>query len=379
MFIDVESTLSATTMRSARGQLPTPALVIDSAIVGRNVRRMADYARQHGLRLRPHTKTHKSLFLAAAQLDAGAAGLTVAKVGEAQLMAEVCNDLLLAYPAVDPPRCEAVAALARDRRISVALDTLTALDAVAQAARRAGTIVGILVDLDVGLGRTGVQSAAQALSLAQSVEAAQGLRLDGLFCYPGHIWQSPDHQEPFLKAVSDRLQETLDLWAAHGLAASTVSGGSTPTAYRSHLVPQLTEIRPGTYIFNDMNTALGGFCSIDDCAARIVCTVVSDAVPGKVIVDAGSKTLTSDRCIPAPESGHGHIVEYPQARISRLSEEHGEIEIPAGSCDQAPKVGERLTIIPNHICPCINLQDRAWWLEADEVKELRIDARGRLS
>jgi D-serine deaminase-like pyridoxal phosphate-dependent protein len=177
--------------------------------------------------------------------------------------------------------------------------------------------------------------------------------------------------------VSAKLAEALDLWKSHGEQAKIVSGGSTPTAYQSHLVSEYTEIRPGTYIYNDMNTVRGGWCKLEDCAARIVCTVVSSAVPNQVVIDAGSKTLTSDRCIPAPDSGHGYIVEYPQATITKLSEEHGQVDIRG--CERTPKLGERITIIPNHICPCINLQDNVWWLECDECEPLPVEARGKLS
>ena len=152
--------------------------------------------------------------------------------------------------------------------------------------------------------------------------AAPGLRLDGIFCYPGHIWAKPAEQAAPLAAVAAKLQEAIDRFDRHGLCRGVVSGGSTPTAYQSHLVPQVTEIRPGTYVFNDMNTVRGGFCTLDDCAAAILCTVVSDAVAGQVVLDGGTKTFTSDRCGPAPDSGHGFIVEYPDAMITKLTEEN---------------------------------------------------------
>lgn len=358
--------------------IATPSLVIDGEVVSKNIRRMQHHAGEHHLRLRPHAKTHKSRRFAEAQIAAGACGLTVAKVGEAEVLADLTEDLLLAYPAVDATRCRRLALLAGERTVRVAVDSAYAVAALAGAAREAGVVIGILVDLDVGLGRTGVESPRAAVELAEAVERSAGLRLDGLFCYPGHVWQPPAEQGPALRAVASKLEETLDLWKKHGLTAEIVSGGSTPTAYQSHLIPQLTEVRPGTYIFNDMNTVRGGFCTVEDCAARIVCTVVSDAVRGKVVIDAGSKTLTSDRCIPAPDSGHGLIVEHPGAKITRLSEEHGEVDI--SGCGQPPKIGERVTVIPNHICPCINLQDSVW-LRSDDgpLEELTIDARGRLS
>ena len=137
-------------------------------------------------------------------------------------------------------------------------------------------------------------------------------------------------------------------------------------------------MRPGTYIYNDLDMLKGGYCEFPDCAARLICTVVSDAVPDQVVIDGGGKTLTYDICAPDPQSGHGHVVEYPEARISQLTEEHGQVDV--SRCDRRPRIGERVTVIPNHICPCVNLQNRAWWLEPGQPpQELPIDARGMLS
>jgi D-serine deaminase-like pyridoxal phosphate-dependent protein len=357
--------------------LPTPAILIDADAVRRNIERMAKYAREHNLRLRPHAKTHKSALLGKMQIEAGAAGLTVAKAGEAEVMASATDDLLVAFPAVDPRRCATLAKLARDRTVRVAVDSPAAADALSSAAAATGSTIGVLVDLDVGLHRTGVQTAQEALALARYVSRRAGLRLDGLFFYPGHIGGPCAAQEEKLRAVDAKLAETIDLWPDNGVDAKIVSGGSTPTAFQSHLVTRMTEMRPGTYVYCDMNALRGGYASLDDCAARVVATVVSTAVPGQFVVDAGSKTLTMDRCGPAPDSGHGMVVEYPRAKIAKLTEEHGQVD--ATGCDRLPKVGERVTIIPNHICPCINLQDQVWWREDGEPpRPMRVDARGRV-
>ncbi len=359
-------------------QLPTPAMVLDSTVVRQNIRRLADYGTKVGLGIRPHTKTHKSRSVAAMQLEAGAVGLTTAKVGEAEVISKAGEDLLLAYPPVDAIRTQRLALLAHDRTVRAAIDSVTALEAVAEAARRADVTIGLLVDLDVGFGRTGVQSPEDALALARAIDSTAGVRLDGIMCYPGHVWAPSDQQAIPLQAVDAILIETIDRWTQGGLAAPIVSGGSTPTAYQSHFVTQLTEIRPGTSIYNDMNTVHGGYCTLADCAARIVCTVVSNAVPGQVVIDAGTKTLTSDRCFPAPDSGHGHVLEYPKAKITQLSEEHGQIDITR--CESQPNVGERVTVIPNHICPCVNLQDMVWWIEQGQPPQpLTVDARGKLT
>lgn len=356
----------------------TPALLIDLDVVDRNISRLADYARTKKIGIRPHTKTHKSLVMARKQISTGAVGLTAAKAGELEIMSQASDDLLLAYPAVDAHRCERIAKLARGKTIRVAVDSPQALDALSTAAANAGATIGILVDLDIGFHRTGLQTPAQALELAQTVAKKTSLRLDGLFIYPGHLWAEPIEQSRQLAAIADVIAETLSLWKASGLEAKIVSGGSTPTAYQSHFIPQLTEIRPGTYIYNDMNTVNAGFCGLDDCAARFVCTVVSNAVPGKVVIDAGTKTLAADRNAAMPDSGHGHVVEYPAARIVRLSEEHGEIDV--SKCDRAPGIGQRVHVIPNHICPCVNLQDGAWIRGNDKRLEwLKTDARGMLT
>jgi D-serine deaminase-like pyridoxal phosphate-dependent protein len=312
------------------------------------------------------------------QLARGAVGLTVAKAGEARVMAEVCDDILMAYPAGDPARCAELARIGQSKRVRVAVDSIEALDANAAAALSHGITIGILVDLDVGHHRTGVQSPEEGLALAQYASRTPGLSLDGILFFPGHLSHGPPAaNEPKLRAISKLLAGTLDLWKRAGLHARIVSGGSTPTAMQSHLIPELTEIRPGTYIFNDMNSVRSGCATLEDCAARIVTTVVSTAVPGQIVLDAGSKTLTSDRCGPAPDSGYGYIVEFPNAKIMKLSEEHAQVDVT--ECQSPPKLGEQLTVIPNHICPCINLQDNVWWQEPGEAPQpLLVEARGKV-
>lgn len=343
-----------------------------------NIRRMADYARDHSIGLRPHAKTHKSLDVAELQREHGAIGFTVAKVSEAEVFAETCDELLLAYPVVDADRARRVAALTPRSDLKVAIDSIHASETLSDACREAGVTLGILVDLDVGLHRTGVATPAGAVELAHAVDRMPGLVFRGIFCYPGHIWTAKQRQTEELQQVADRLQEMLDMCQAAGLDSGIVSGGSTPTAFQSHQIPQYTEIRPGTYPFNDMNTVKGGFCELADCAATIVATVVSDAAPGQVVIDAGSKTLAADRCVPDPEGGHGYVIGFPQARVSKLSEEHGQIDIRG--CTAKPKIGDRLSIVPNHVCPCINLQNRVWWrIPGGECRPMTVHARGHAS
>ena len=356
-------------------ELPTPALVVDVKTVRRNIAKMADYARAHRLNLRPHAKTHKSIRVGRMQIEAGAIGLAVAKPGEAAVMAEAANDLMVAYPAFDAFRTPVLMKLAAaGKTIRVAVDSREAVDRLADAASEK---IGILVDLDVGFHRTGVQSPTAATELAKYIAQHNRVRLDGIMIFPGHVFSRAAEQQPALEAISALLDETLGQWSRAGLKADIVSGGSTPSAMQSHAVRGLTEIRPGTYAYYDANCVAGGWCSLDDCAARMTCTVVSTAVPSKCVIDAGSKTLTSDRRFDAPDkAGFGYVVELPNAKISRLSEEHGEIELNG---EPPPKIGQRLTVIPNHICPCVNLHDRFWFREEDgRLTESRVDARGKV-
>jgi D-serine deaminase-like pyridoxal phosphate-dependent protein len=353
----------------------TPFVLIDGRVVEANLQRAATYTTEHHLRLRPHTKTHKMLHLARRQCALGAVGLTAAKPEEARIMAEATDDLLLAYPVVVEAGAAVLAELARRITIRAIADTLTGIECLQHAAQQAGVTIGVLIDMDLGMGRTGVTDPAAALHLARAVDRAEALRLDGLFVYPGQVWAKPEDQPQLLGELDQSIHNALALWERAGLSAAIVSGGSTPTLYQSHHMSALTEIRPGTYLFNDMNTVRGGFCELADCAARVVCTVVSDAAPGRFILDAGSKTLTSDRLIPADGRGHGLIIEHPGAVIEALSEEHGHVSLATES--QSPGLGRRLSVIPNHICPCINLHEQVWWTtDGANAAPVVVSARG---
>jgi D-serine deaminase-like pyridoxal phosphate-dependent protein len=243
--------------------VPTPCIVVHLPTVRRNLQNMADYASRHNLALRPHFKTNKSLFMARLQLEAGAIGFSCAKAGEAETLGTLGRDILLAYPAFDEARSTRLARLAHEMPIRVAVDSTLAIDRLAQAARSAGSTIGILIDIDVGFHRTGVQTVEQASRLAAHAASSNGTRLDGIMVYPGHIGAPLSEQPPRLAAVQEILHDALERFHAAGLPTPIVSGGSTPTAYNSHLVPALTEIRPGTYIYNDRNTLAGGYCTRD--------------------------------------------------------------------------------------------------------------------
>lgn len=349
--------------------LDTPALIVDLDIMERNLRRVADYCASYGLRLRPHTKTHKSPALARRQLALGAAGLTVAKVSEAEVMLGAApRDLLVAYPVIGEPKLRRLAEVARIAQVTVALDSLIAARQLSEAAVNAGVRFGVLVEIDAGLGRVGVTSA-EAPELRNAVAALPNLEWRGIAFYPGHIKDQNDGEK--IAQVS-RLVASL----CESLAPEIVSGGSTPLLFRSHEVEGLNEIRPGTYIFNDMNTVASGACALDDCAASILVTVVSRAGGERMIVDGGSKTFSSDR-LTSGEAGFGRLMEAPGAVFQRLNEEHGFIEL--SRAERLFGIGQKTRIIPNHICVAVNLHECVYGVRGDKVEEVwKVEGRGKL-
>jgi D-serine deaminase-like pyridoxal phosphate-dependent protein len=360
------------------GDQPTPSLVVSAEVARNNIRSMQEYCNQKNLALRPHTKTHKSIRLAKEQIAAGAVGLTVAKAGEAEVMSHASDDIMIAYPAVGPSRLRRVTELAKTVKLRIGIDSQAAAEILQSASSSAGVKLGIMVDIEVGFHRTGVVEASKAIELCKFVDGQSHLRFEGLMCFPGHILWTSELQQ--WSEYNASLQQVVEGLARKGIEAKTISGGSTPTAKSSHLNPFLNEIRPGTYVYNDLNEVRLGVCGWEDCAARVLATVVSTPERNKFIVDAGSKALSSDRNAVNPDAGFGYLVDYPDAQVTRLSEEHGEIVVPMNKLDSVvlPKVGDRVWIIPNHICVCVNLQNRFYLMEANELLTLPVDARGML-
>jgi D-serine deaminase-like pyridoxal phosphate-dependent protein len=359
-------------------EIDTPAIVVDLDIMERNLARVAGYARQHGLRLRPHTKTHKSVRLARRQMASGAAGLTVAKVSEAEIMQTAePGDLLVAYPIVGHTKLERLTRVARGTRVTVALDSVIAARQLSDAARAAQVEIGVLAEVDVGLGRVGVSPGEPLLQLARAIGKLPHLCLAGIAFYPGHIKMLDEAGLGALAQLSEVVGGILGDFRAAGIEIGIVSGGSTPALFHSHEIQGLNEIRPGTYIFNDLNTIRSGACALEDCAAAILATVVSTARPGQMIIDGGSKTFSSDRLANSAEVTFGQLVEAPGARFHKMNEEHGFIDLTHAEGEFS--VGDCVRVIPNHICVAVNLHDKVYGLRGDTVEEVwPVDARGKL-
>src|SRR5215213_6770671 len=347
----------------------TPYLLIDGAKMESNILQMADVARSNGVDLRPHVKTHKIPGIAREQLEAGAAGITVAKLSEAEVMADSgIEDIFIAYPLVTEAKIRQAVRLGERVRLVVGVDSLEGarrLSAVAE-----GHTVEARLEVDTGLRRTGVLHD-EAVGLAGEIEGMGNLDLTGIYTYRGAVLGGSKTLElekagleegQIMVSLADQMRE-------QGIRVDDVSVGSTPTAEYVAKVDGVTEIRPGTYVFYDRMQARLGACSLDECAAVVVCTVVSRPARDLAIIDGGSKTFATD-VAPGAEplnlEGYGHGVGYPDAVLERLTEEHGMLSVDE-ECDL--EVGDTLQIIPNHICSTVNLHDEVYLVGEEGVEE----------
>jgi D-serine deaminase-like pyridoxal phosphate-dependent protein len=359
-------------------ELDTPALIVDLDVMEQNLAAMADYCRRHNLHLRPHTKTHKIPELAHKQIESGASGITVAKLSEAEIMIDAgLTDLLIAYPIVGPIKTRRLADLAERAKICVSLDSEEAARGISAAVSERGATVGILVELDVGFGRCGLGDEANALRLAQTVAALPGLDFRGLMFFPGHFGVDPAQREVLRKQVNEYLDRCLETFDHAGLPIRVVSGGSTPSRYESDRFHGVNEVRPGTYIFNDRNTVGVSAAALDDCALSVLVTVVSTSVSDHAVIDGGSKTFSSDRYQAEHGRGFGLLKEDPAAEIERFSEEHGHVNL--SQSNRKYTVGERLMVIPNHVCSTVNMHDEIYGVRGERVETVwQVAARGKV-
>lgn len=348
------------------GSPATPYLAVDGARLDANVRRVQAAADRAGVRLRPHVKTHKVPSIARRQLDAGAVGITVATVGEAEAFVDGgCTDLLVAYPLfLDEDRVRRVLALADRARVVVGVDSV---DGARRAAPLAG-VVGVAVEVDSGHHRSGVDPAqAGAVALAA---ADLGVAVEGVFTFPGHAY-APGAATAVAAQEAAALAEAAAVVVAAGIPCPVRSGGSTPTLTaaleRVGPSPAADELRPGVYVFGDAQQWELGHHAPEDVALVAVATVVSHA-GGRAVLDAGSKTLGADRAAYA--SGFGRLLDHPGARIVQLSEHHAVVDLLGAAL---PSVGERVRVVPNHVCAAVNLADEL----VVDGERVPVAARGR--
>jgi D-serine deaminase-like pyridoxal phosphate-dependent protein len=349
-------------------EIPTPALVIDVAAMERNIHRMAHFFAAGPCRLRPHFKAHKTPEIARRQLAAGSvSGLTCATVSEAEVAAPLTSDVLIANEVIGPGKCDRVAVLARDRAITIAVDSVDGLEQIAAAAQRASVTVGVLVDVNVGQNRCGVAPGDDALALARRVAAMGGVRLRGVMGYEGHLQPIVDRseREARTRQAMEALVGTARLLEAHQLTCEIVSAGGTGTHDISGRVPGVTEIQAGSYVLMDADYAR--LALPFEQALFVLGTILSRPAPERCVADCGHKATSKDH-------GHPSVDGMIGASVLSLNDEHATIAVPPGA---RVAVGDRIRLRPSHIDPTINLHDVFYALEGDRVVDVwAISARG---
>jgi D-serine deaminase-like pyridoxal phosphate-dependent protein len=345
----------------------TPCAVIDMDNVERNIARIQAACEAAGVANRPHIKTHKSPVLAKMQVAAGARGITCQKLGEAEIMADAgVDDILISYNLLGDEKMARLGALQAKAHMTVAADNPTVVADLPMAAAASGRPLSVVVECDTGRKRAGVETPAEAIALARTIAASQGLQFTGFMLYP---------TETGWAEAQKFYDEALAGVRAHGLDATMVSTGGTPNLKNIGKLKGATEHRPGTYIYNDRMQVKAGVASWDDCALNIYATVVSRAGPERGILDAGSKTLTSDT--GGGLDGHGLILEHPEARIAKFAEEHGFLDLTRSNT--RPNVGDVVRIVPNHVCVVVNMMDEVVMVRGEEIiGVLPVAARGKL-
>ena len=347
-------------------QFGTPCSVIDLDIIESNIQRAQEICDVAGVANRPHIKTHKSPVLAKMQINAGARGITCQKLGEAEVMADAgIDDILIATNILGAARSGRLTKLQKKIPLKVCADNLISLKEYSKAAEAANRPLDVLIECDTGQKRAGVEKPSEALSLIKSIIADKWLKFTGLLYYPPlHGWENT-------QLFHDELTKMLD---ELNLKAKIISTGGTPNFANIGKLKGATEHRAGTCIFNDMMMVEDGFAQTNDCAFRVFTSLVSRANDNRGILDAGSKTLTSDT---GGLEGYGFITEYPEAKIIKFSEEHGFLDLQ--DCKNKPVVGDIVTVIPNHVCVAVNMVDELVMVQNNTILQtVPVAARGML-
>jgi D-serine deaminase-like pyridoxal phosphate-dependent protein len=359
-------------------ELDTPVVVVDLDILEHNLQAMADLCRHAGVALRPHVKTHKTVEIGRRQLELGACGITVAKLGEADaLAAHGFHDILIAYELIGEHKMRRLVNLLQripDLKVTVAVDGVPGAAALSDAGVQAGKAIPAVIEIDTGLGRAGVSSTEEAVSLARHMRLFPGIAVAGIFTHEGQVQRGgQDGMEERSRAAAAMMLATASAIRHIGLDCPVVSMGSTPSARWIAGASGVTEIRPGTYVFNDRSQRDLGVVSEECCALTILATVISVQPGGRVTLDAGSKTLSSDGVSRLGD--YGVILEDSEARLSVCSEEHGHLDTSRSS--RPYQVGERVHILPNHVCVVVNLTDHIYGYRSDALEcEWPVETRG---
>ncbi|WP_249898830.1 alanine racemase [Paenibacillus sp. PK3_47] len=363
-------------MKNLYPELQTPAPIIDLDILEKNINRMAGRLQAAGISHRPHIKSHKSAQIARMQLDAGAAGITVAKLAEAEVFAAAgVEPILIAYPVIGADKLERYARLHLEHKLLTTVDSLTCAAGLSEIGMRTGKPVEVLIEIDGGLHRGGRQAGEDTLHFALELLKLPGIRIAGVMGYFGTIYNNCG-AEAFRQAAGEEavlMRNTAELLRSTGVPVDIISTGSSPAALMSGELEGVTEVRAGNYVFFDASGIGMGLAGEEECALRVIATVVSTPLPGRATIDAGTKTLTSDKA--HGREGFGIVVGYPEVTLSALNEEHGFLQYDPE--EVSLKIGDRIEIIPNHSCVIPNLHQQVAGVRGGRrTTWIQIDARG---
>jgi D-serine deaminase-like pyridoxal phosphate-dependent protein len=346
--------------------IDTPAIIVDLKIVKENINAYQKYCNDVGITLRPHIKTHKIPALAKLQVKAGAVGITAQKISEAEAIISEggIDDVLITYNIIGEKKLRALLDLAKKVKVSVVADSSFCVKGLSKTFKGAGEPISVLVECDTGANRCGVTSPHLACELAELINRSPGLIFEGLMTYP------PTSQA---QKINSFLSNAKKLIEAKNIAVNTISVGGSPDMWKVQDIPVATEYRIGTYIFNDRSLVEKEICSEDQVALTVLATVVSTPTKNRAIIDAGSKVLTSDLF---GMSDHGSVINFPELRITQLTEEHGTI---ISNKNINLKIGQKIQIIPNHACVVTNMLDEVNLItEAKELKKVKVIGRGKV-
>ena len=368
------------TAKSLYGQIDTPALLIDRTIMLSNIKATVAKARAAGVKLRPHTKTHRMPQLAQLCLTMGASGITVAKVGEAEVMAENgLKDIFIANEVIGESKYQRIKALHEKLQIAVGIDNIEQAEQIEKVFAACQKPLQVLMEIEVGEVRTGVSSDEEIVALGRQLLTKSKLKLVGVFSHEGHCYKAKSQEDcqQRAKIAHNKTIHAGKLLKAMGHPITTISVGSTPSLLLADIAPGITEIRPGTFILMDVGqgSAIGDFSK---CAATVLASVISRPTPERVVVDAGAKSLTSQNRTEGicTTYGYGLIKNSANVRLKGVFDEHGVIE--NAEFRKQIQVGDKVEIIPNHICPTCNLYDKAYLVDKGKVlQEIPILGRGR--
>lgn len=357
-------------------ELSTPVALVDMDVVQKNLRRAVDLCRANGVHYRPHVKTHKIPALAKAQVDAGAHGITCAKVGEAEVMAAAgLQDIFIAYTVVGKCRFERLLKVSAGTRISVGVDSVEGASGLGEFFHAHGRRAEVLLEIDTGHHRCGVLPR-DAVPMALQIMRLPGINFRGIFTHEGHVYASGTKEERLARArkAGREMAALAAEMRSERVPVDVVSVGSSPALDSACGVGGISENRPGTNILNDATQVHLGACGWEDCAVHYLCTVVSRPATDRVIIDGGSKTFTSDHL--SDWKDFGHLLGHPGAHFHAASEEHGIVSLTNGS---ALRVGDSVRLVPSHVCGSINLHDKVYAVRGDTVvEEWKVEARGRV-